>query len=63
MVLPDGGIAAVVRSHSRQASGIYFTYDIGRTWSYALAGPYNTGNAGMLDEDRFWVYASNEVVI
>jgi hypothetical protein len=63
VVLPDGGLACIVRSTSRQGSGIYFTYDFGRTWQYALAGPYNTQDAGMLDDDQFWVFAGNEAVI
>lgn len=63
LVLPDGGMAVVVRTHGRQSCGIYFSYDQGNTWDYALAGPYNTSRAGLLDEDHFWVYAGNEVVI
>ena len=63
VVLPDGGIVSIVRTHSRQASGVYFSYDLGNTWNYALAGPYNTQSAAMLDENHFWVYAGNEVVI
>ena len=61
--LSDGALALVVRSTGRQGSGIYFSYDEGMTWDYALAGPYNTWDAGMLDEERFWVWAHNEIVI
>ena len=61
--LSDGGLALIVRTHSRQQSGVFVSYDGGETWSYALAGPYNTSDAGILDDDRFWVYAGNEVVI
>ena len=61
--LPDGGIAVAVKSHGRQAPGVFITYDLGQSWSYSLAGPYEVQNAGVLDADRFWVDAGNEVVI
>ena len=61
--LSDGGLAFVIRSTGRQGPGVYISYDKGMTWDYALAGPYNTWDAGMLDDDRFWAFANNEVVI
>jgi len=63
IVLGDGGLALIVRSTGRQKSGVYFSYDQGASWDYALAGPYNTSDAGMLDANRLWIYAGNEVVI
>lgn len=61
--LPDGGMALIVRSTGRQQNGVYFSYDHGITWDYAIAGPYNTQAAGMLDKDRFWIFAGNEVLV
>jgi hypothetical protein len=61
--LPGGEIAFIVRSTARQNSSIYFSRDLGETWDYALEGAYNTSMAGLLDENRFWVWANNEALI
>ena len=61
--LSDGGLAFIIRSTGRQGPGVYISYDKGMTWDYALAGPYNTWDGGVLDEEHFWAFANNEVVI
>jgi len=63
VLLPSGELAFVVRSTGRQASSVYFSRDLGETWDYALEGGYNTWMAGLLDENRFWVWANNETLI
>ena len=63
VLLPGGELAFVVRSTGRQASGVYFSRDLGETWDYALEGGYNTWMAGLLDENTFWVWANNEALI
>ena len=63
VLLPGGELAFVIRSTGRQASGVYFSRDLGETWDYALEGGYNTWMAGLLDENTFWVWANTEALI
>ena len=63
VLLPGGELAFVVRNTGRQASGVYFSRDLGETWDYALEGAYNTWMAGLLDENTLWVWANTEALI
>jgi len=56
VLLPDGGIALTYRSHSWQAPGVAISYDEGRSFNYALAGPYETVNAFAHGKDEFLVF-------
>jgi len=65
ILLPDGGIALTYRSHSWQAPGVVISYDEGRSFRYALAGPYETVNAFALGrtatfhgKDEFLVFTA-----
>jgi hypothetical protein len=58
VLLPDGGIALTYRSHSWQAPGVVITYDEGRSFHYALAGPYETVNAFVHDKEEFIVFTA-----
>ena len=61
VVLPDSGLLISNRSHSWQQPGLYVTYDAGRSWNYAIAGPYSTYSAFLIGEDRIVVFAPHPV--
>ena len=56
VVLPDGGVAVVMRTHSWQRPGVYISYDEARSFSYALTGTHATNSAEMHGEDEFVVF-------
>lgn len=59
LILPDGALALMQRSHSWQQAGVCISYDAGNSWSYALAGPYGMGWAFTLTDDEFVVFAAD----
>jgi len=59
-VLPDGGVAILTRSNSWQMPGLYISYDGGRTWSYALAGPFYTWGLQRVGQDRLVAFSANQ---
>lgn len=56
--LPDGGIALTYRSHSWQQPGVAVSYDEGRSFSYEMAGPYETINAFVTSPEEFVVFTA-----
>lgn len=58
LLLPDGALALISRSHSWQQAAVCVSYDLGYTWNYALAGPYNMGWAFLVNDREFIVIAS-----
>lgn len=58
VALPDGGVALTSRSHSWQQPAVAVTYDEGRSFLYALAGPYETVGAFMVSKDEFVVFTA-----
>ena len=56
LTLPDGAIALTYRSHSWQAPGVAITYDEGRSFAYAMGGPYETENSFVTAENEFIVF-------
>lgn len=54
--LPDGGMAFTYRTHSWQGSGVAISYDEGRSFNYALTGPYETTNAFLTRKDEFIIF-------
>jgi len=52
ILLPDGSIAFTYRCHSWQGPGVAISCDEGRSFYYALAGPYETINAFALGTKR-----------
>ena len=58
VVLPDGGVALTSRSHSWQQPAVAITYDEGRSFVYALAGPYETVGAFLISKDEFAVFTA-----
>ena len=59
LVLPNGGLAFVTRSSSWQGTGLYVTYDAGRSYHYALAGPYSVFEAFLHRNDELVVFADS----
>ena len=56
VVLGDGAIAFTYRSHSWAGAGVAISYDEGRSFQYALAGPYDTINAFAHGDDEFVIF-------
>ena len=61
VLLPDGALTLVQRSHSWQQPGVCISYDFGITWRYAMAGPYNMGWAFLTADDELVVIAGDGV--
>ena len=58
IALPDGGIAFTTRATSWQTVGVAISYDEGRSFSYALTGPYETTNAFVTRDDEFVIFTA-----
>ena len=58
VVLPDGAIALTFRSQSWAGPGVAISYDEGRSFAYAVAGPFETVNAFMHGTEEFVFYTS-----
>ena len=56
LLAPQGELIVAVRNSGFYDLGVYFSHDLGRTWSYALPGAPGTAGAGFVGKDGFVVF-------